>query len=246
MIAAAVLAFAGIAWFGWSQDDPPSSWVPCLAAGSVVSVLLLVALVILLVRHGRTTGSPMADPRVRRGYGVTVALEVALMVGGHLLLAAVGHASRDAAWRLFVVGVHFVPLARIFHARGLALTGVAVAVVAAAAAYLGLATDLAPSATAGAGGGVVFIVFSAWVLAGERFPGRRCCPLTVAPKGTPVADRPVGRGRDGQDVDAHVLVSRRCSVPPFRPSLVRLLLLAAPSVAFSPAAQRRARPARGR
>ena len=120
---------------------------------------MLVALVILLVPHGRTTGPPMANPRVRRGYGVTVALEVALMVGGHLLLAAVGHASQDAAWRRFVVGVHFVPLAaRIFHARGLALTGVAVAVVAVAAAYLGLVTDLAPSATAGAGGGVVLNV----------------------------------------------------------------------------------------
>jgi hypothetical protein len=173
VIGAAVLAFAGIAWFGWAQDDPPSSWVPYLAAGSVVSALLLVALAVLLMRHGTTTGSPMADPQVRRGYWMTVALEVVLIVGGNLLLAAVGHPDYDAAWTLFVVGVHFVPLAKIFRTQGLAVTGVAVAVVAVAAACLGLSTDLAPSAAAGAGGGVVFIGYAAWVLRPERPPGRR-------------------------------------------------------------------------
>lgn len=167
---AAVLAFAGIAWFGWAQDDPPSSWVPYLAAGSVVSALLLMALVVLLVRRRTTTGSPMADPRVRRGYWATVVVEVALIIGGNLLLAAVGHPAYTAAWTLFVVGVHFVPLARIFHVRGLALTGVATVVVAVAAASLGLASDLAPSASAGAGGGVVFLGYAAWVLGRGRQP----------------------------------------------------------------------------
>jgi hypothetical protein len=164
VIGAAVLAFAGGAWFGWAQDDPPRSWVPYLAAGSVVSVLCWVALVGLVVRRRTTTGSGMADPRVRRGYWMTVAVEVALIVGGNLLLAAVGHPDYDAAWTLFVVGVHFVPLARIFHARALALTGAVVAVVAVGAAVLGLASDVAPSAVAGAGGGVVFIGYVAWVL----------------------------------------------------------------------------------
>lgn len=172
VIGAAVLAFAGIAWFGWAQADPPSSWVPYLAAGSVISVLALVALVVLLVRRRTTPGSPMADSHVRRGYWVTVAVEVVLIVGGNLLLAALGHPAYDAAWTLFVVGVHFVPLARIFDARGLALTGVVVAIVAIAAAGLGLVSDLAPSAAAGAGGGVVFIGYAAWVLGRGRSPAR--------------------------------------------------------------------------
>lgn len=115
----------------------------------------------------------MADPRVRRSYWLTVAVEVVLIVGGNLLLAAVGQQAYDATWTLFVVGVHFVALAKIFHGRGLAFTGVVAAVVAVAAACLGLATGLAPSAAAGAGGGVVFIGYAAWVLGGGRSPGRR-------------------------------------------------------------------------
>ncbi len=164
VIGAGILAFAGIAWFGWAQSDPPSSWVPYLTAGSVVSALLLVALVGLLVCGRTTTGSAMADPGARRGYWITVAVEVVLIVGGNLLLAAVGHPDYDAPWTLLVVGVHFIPLARIFQADALASTGAAVAVVAVAATCLGLATDLAPSAAAGAGGGLVFICYAAWVL----------------------------------------------------------------------------------
>lgn len=171
VIGAAVLAFAGIAWFGWAQEDPPSSWVPGLVAGSVISALLLVALVVLLVRRRTTGGSPMADPRVRRRYWVTVMIEVVLIAAGNLLLAAVGHPEYDAAWTLFVVGVHFVPLARIFESPSLALAGAVVAVVAVAAACVGLAGDLAPSAVAGSGGGVVFIGYAAWVL-GRGGPAR--------------------------------------------------------------------------
>lgn len=168
VIGAAVLAFAGMAWFGWAQDAPPDSWVPFLVAGSVVSGLLLVALVAVFLRHRTTTTSAMADPQVRRGYWITVGVEVVLIIGGNLVLAALGHPVYDAAWTLFVVGVHFVPLARIFHGRRLAVTGVVTAVVAVVAGLIGLATDLAPSAAAGVGGGVVFVGYAAWVLVAGR------------------------------------------------------------------------------
>ncbi|MFC9556612.1 hypothetical protein ACFTWF_37970 [Rhodococcus sp. NPDC056960] len=182
VIGAAVLALAGIAWFGWAQENPPASWTPYLVAGQVISAVLLIALVmVLVVRRLTTTGSAMADPRVRRRYWGTVAVEVALIVGGNLLLAAVGHQAYDAAWTLFVVGVHFVPLGKVFHARALARAGVAVAVAAVAAAGLGLATDLAPSAAAGACGGVVFIGYAGWVLGRGRRPVRKADARTTAP-----------------------------------------------------------------
>ena len=170
MIGAAVLALAGIGWFSWAQQDPPSTWKLYLIVGSVLSAIALIALIVLLVSHRTTTGSPMADPRVRRRYWVTVAVEVLLIVAGNLVLAAIGHAEYDAAWTLFVVGVHFVPLAAIFGSRGLAAAGVLTAVVAVGAAVLGLATDLAPSAAAGVGGGVVFLGYAVWVLGRGRQP----------------------------------------------------------------------------
>ena len=123
----------------------------------------------------------MANPRLRRGYWVTVAIEVALIIGGNLLLSATGQPSYVAPWTLFVVGIHFVPLARIFHARGLALTGVATAIVAIAAACLGFANDLAPSAPAGGGGGLVFLSYAFWVLGCGRRPGRRGNPHPMTP-----------------------------------------------------------------
>lgn len=115
-------------------------------------------------------GAPTHATDLSRPDTFDVATEI---VGGNLLLAAVGHPAYVAACTLFVVGVHFVPLARVFHSRGLALAGVVTAVVAVAAAGLGFASDLAPSAAAGAGGGVVFIGYAAWVLAAGRRPGRR-------------------------------------------------------------------------
>lgn len=85
-----------------------------------------------------------------------------------MVLAATGHAAYDAAWTLFVVGVHFIPLAQIFRARGLAVTGAATAAVAVTAAVIGLASSLAPSAAAGVGGGTVFVAYVAWVLVTGR------------------------------------------------------------------------------
>lgn len=181
VIGAAVLALAGIAWFGWAQDDPRhhgcrTSLPDRSSPGSSCSP---------------SSGCWLADAqpaahrwrtrRVRRGYWVTVAIEVVLIIGGNLLLAAVGQPGYVAPWTLFIVGIHFVPLARIFHARGLAFTGVATAIVAMAAASLGFANDLAPSAPAGGGGGLVFLSYAVWVLGCGRRPGRKDVPHPTAP-----------------------------------------------------------------
>lgn len=164
LIGALVLAVAAMAWFGWAQDDPPRPWVPFLIAGSVVAALVSATLVVLLVRH-RTTGSvAMADARVRRNYWIVVTVEFAAIAAGNLVLASAGHADYQAAWTLFIVGIHFVPLGRVLRIRNFVPTGIATAGVAVTAAILGLTTSLASSAVAGAGGGIVFIAHAAGVL----------------------------------------------------------------------------------
>ena len=185
LISAIVLAAAGIAWFGWAQADPPPSWVPWLAVGSGVSLVLLIALVVLLARHRTNAGSAMADSRVRRAYWMAVGVEVAAILGGNLTLAGVGHPEYDAAWTLFVVGVHFVPLGRIFHAGGLVTLGAIVAIVALASACVGLVSDLAPSATAGAGGGIAFVLYAGWVLTRGHVPAHRVDTPPATPQERP-------------------------------------------------------------
>ena len=62
------------------------------------------------------------------------------------------------AWILLVVGVHFLPLGRVFRIAELYSAGVAVSVIAIAAAITGAATSVAPSTVAGAGGGLVCLI----------------------------------------------------------------------------------------
>ena len=54
-----------------------------------------------------------------------------------------------------MVGVHFIPLGRLFNIGALIWAGLALIPVAAAAAVTGAATGVQPSTVAGAGGGLV-------------------------------------------------------------------------------------------
>jgi hypothetical protein len=78
------------------------------------------------------------------------------------VLGVTGHSAYTAAWDLFVVGAHFVPLGRLFRIRSLVVVGVLSVRVSAVAA--GLHGTLAPSAIAGGAGGLLLILFGAWSL----------------------------------------------------------------------------------
>ena len=157
---ALVLGVAASAWFGWAQEGPPSGWEPFLIAGSVVAVLIAAVGGIRTWRHRRGE-SVMSEPRARRTYNLTVAVEGAAIVAGVVVLGLVDASSYLAAWILFVVGVHFVPLGRLFRLRGLQVAGVGCAVVAAAAVTTAWSGAALPSAVAGAGGGLVMAVCGA-------------------------------------------------------------------------------------
>ena len=65
-----------------------------------------------------------------------------------------------APWILFVVGVHFLPLARVFRIRSLVPLAMVCVLVAVAAALTGWVGAALPSAVAGAGGGGALLVES--------------------------------------------------------------------------------------
>lgn len=152
-----ILSVAGSAWFGWGRQDPPSGWSIPLLIGSVVGLGVAVAGGLLLRRLLSSGESAMNDPRIRRSWRLIVGVEVVAILLGNVLLGLSGRPAYAAAWTLFVVGAHFLPMARVFRMPGIGVAGVilmAVGVGAAAVAVAGLA---APSAVAGLGGGLVCV-----------------------------------------------------------------------------------------
>ena len=81
--------------------------------------------------------------------------------GRSAVLGITGRSDYLAAWILFVVGVHFVPLGRLFRIRGLQVVGALAAISAAAACVAGMTGGPAPSAVAGLGGGTPMALFAA-------------------------------------------------------------------------------------
>lgn len=176
---ALILGVAGFAWFGWAQAGPPAGWSVPLGIGSAAGLAVALAGGVLSWRL-RSGAAAMHDPRRRSGYWRVVAFEVIAIVVGVIALEVAGRTAYLPAWILLIVGIHFIPLARLFGTPGLRLAGVALIGVAAAAAAAGAASDILPSAVAGAGGGLVCLACGASCLrlAYRRASQREAGPLT--------------------------------------------------------------------
>lgn len=166
-ITAVIEGFFAFMWFGWGSADAPSWLAGPLIAGQVVAGLLVLAGVVTAIR---STGerTPMADPLVRRRYNIVVAAEFGILFAGSALMGAVGLGDWIPVWICAGVGIHFLPLARLFDDLRLVPLGVAVTAVAAAALVVGLATDVAPSTVTGLGAGVLLVAAGIAALAGIR------------------------------------------------------------------------------
>jgi hypothetical protein len=147
-------------WFGWAQQGPPAGWSVPLTVGAVLGLLVAMIAAVLTWRH-RNGGSAMGDLRGRRTHLRVVGAEVAAIAVGAAALGISGRSAYLAAWILFVVGAHFVPLGRLFRITGLVVAGVVLVVVSAAAAVVGVVGTALPSAVAGAGGGLVMVISGA-------------------------------------------------------------------------------------
>ena len=130
---ALILGGAGFVWFGWAQAGPPAGWSIPLGIGSAAGLAVALAGGVLSWRP-RSGAAAMHDPRLRSGYWRVVAFEVIAIVLGVIALEATGQRAYLPAWILLIVGVHFIPLARLFGTPGLRLAGVALIGVADGAA----------------------------------------------------------------------------------------------------------------
>lgn len=157
---ALVLGLAGTMWFGWAQQGPPAAWQTALSVGSVVGVLVAVVAVVTV---GRLRRGPSAIhvPGAERTYRRVVGVEVAAILLGVLVLGLGGLSAYLSAWILFVVGVHFLPLGRLFGIADLGVVAVLLVMVSVAAMATGVSGAVLPSAVAGGGGGGVMVLAGA-------------------------------------------------------------------------------------
>jgi hypothetical protein len=159
-VTAVILGIAAALWFGWGQAQPPAGWGLPMSIGSFAAIAVAAAagITVARFRHGATA---MGSRRVRRAYGITVGIETAVIGLGAVGLALAGRSADTAPWILLVVGVHFVPLGRLFGSADLRWAGLALAAVAIAGAVTGAVSAVAPSAVTGAFGGLVMMAAAA-------------------------------------------------------------------------------------
>lgn len=139
-----------------SAVSGPWSWV---LRG--LGVAALVAVLVRLPRSAQPTLEPR--PSAIRVYWTSVVVEVVALVAGTRLLAAAGHGEYGVAWVAVVVGVHFLPFAWAFRLPAFLPLGVALVVLGAAGAAVGLLGTGREwvAAVAGVGSGLALLIFAA-------------------------------------------------------------------------------------
>lgn len=168
-ISAAISGAFAVVWLGWGKaDDGPLLLTQLLQIGRGLCVVVAILGLVLALRSPASS-TPMTDPGVRRGYGMVVGLEFALLAVGNIVLAHTGLAEWIPVWVCAGVGVHFIPMSRIFAEGSLMILGAMMTAVAAAALVVGLTSAVAPSTIAGAGAGVCLLVYAAITLFAKRF-----------------------------------------------------------------------------
>jgi hypothetical protein len=146
-----------------------------------LAVVVFAAVLLALRGAAAPPDDGATGPGFGRGYALVVAAEVAAFAGGNALLNGPLDLPRGVlAWISFVVGVHFLGLARIWNEPSLRLLGLAIAALGA----LGLgvaaagASEAVVAAIAGVGPGALLLAGSLW---GAR-----------SPRGVSTAGRPSG------------------------------------------------------
>jgi hypothetical protein len=157
--AVTIEGFFAVLWFSWGQERPAAWESVALTIGVILAVLVAIGGVVVARRAPREPSSPAG-----RRYGIIVATEFASIAAGAVILGATGQSEFIAAWVCLVVGVHFLPLDRVFPGIGMVALAAAVVCVAVAAFVVGAATSTPPSAVTGLGAGACLLAHAGWLL----------------------------------------------------------------------------------
>lgn len=168
-IAAAISGGFAIVWFGWGMAALASGPVLTgLQVGRVLAAVVILLGVVLAVRSPAGS-TPMSDPAVARRYGYVVLAEFSLLGVGNIVLANIDGAQWIPVWVCAGVGLHFIPMARVFKESSLLILAAMMTLTAALAVVMSQTTDVAPGTVTGTGGGLCLLVSAAVTLAARRF-----------------------------------------------------------------------------
>lgn len=154
---AMVMGFAAMAWFGWAhQADSPALQIPLaigMAAGLAVGIICLVA----RRRLGGQSVHELNTKRANTVYYAAVGFEVVFAFGGAIVLGRLEHPDYIIAWIMAIMGIHFLPLARLYRIPELTATGILCIGAGIAGAWTGLLGIFDPAVIAGGGGGTILL-----------------------------------------------------------------------------------------
>ncbi|MDI6106019.1 hypothetical protein QLQ12_46385 [Actinoplanes sp. NEAU-A12] len=152
---AVIFGFFASSWFGWAQEAPPRGWRGFLVAGSVTSILTVIAGGLLTWRHWHD--GTAFDEDTSRAFGVVVGIEFGAAALGAALLAVRRRRDLIPVWIAFVVGVHLFPVAVLIGYPMVHVVAGLVTVASLAAVPIARARKLPVSAVVGAPTGLVLL-----------------------------------------------------------------------------------------
>lgn len=162
---AGALGLVSIAWFGWALGGQ--------LLQPVLVGLMAVGLVIGLTsffcrRRAPGVGTHEVNRRANRTWNLAVLFEFVLILGGSFVLGRLGHIEYLSAWTLFVVGVHFLPLAKLYRMPSLNILAGLCTVIAAAALVAGREGWAHPVFVAAGPGGLALLAVAGYELVRSR------------------------------------------------------------------------------
>ncbi|MFE6610293.1 hypothetical protein [Amycolatopsis sp. NPDC057786] len=141
LISSAIGVGFGAGWWFFGASSVDGGSTPLVVVG-VAAVLGLAGWLVLTARRGAglPAGGGREESPFGRRYGIAVVLMlVGIFAGARVLSALFEFPEAVPAWVLFVVGLHFLPFAKLFRSRRFLVLSALLCGVAALAAVLAIA-----------------------------------------------------------------------------------------------------------
>lgn len=155
----AFFGFFSMAWFGWSQENPPRNWRKYI--GILTGIALVIFLGGIYLSYSNWgAGSALDDATSMNYYFVFLVLEFVIAAIGAFILYRKDRSKYVSPWVCFIVGVHFFGLRYVFDDFSQHILGLLLVIVAVTAIYISRNSKLAMSAITGVSAGTILMIFA--------------------------------------------------------------------------------------